>query len=317
MKSLQDYNEILAGAIERLDMPAQPSGLYDPIRYTLAGGGKRLRPVLLLAVCDALGVDPHKALNQALGVEMFHNFTLLHDDVMDNADTRRGRPTVHRRWNTETAILSGDAMLTLATMLVANCAGMDVLDRFNHMAMDVYKGQQYDMDFEQRRDVTVDEYLNMISLKTAALISGACAIGAMMAGADKSVVDAFASYGHNLGMAFQLQDDYLDTYGDPQKFGKAIGGDIVNDKKTWLQIMALTEDHTGETALLIAGAVPNDVKVDRMRRIYDRLELPERCHMLIDQYIRRAIDALAGIDIADDSRSFFTNMARQLATRKI
>lgn len=317
MKSLQDYNAILAEAIEQLDMPAEPAGLYDPIRYTLAGGGKRLRPVLLLAVCDALRFDLQKAISQALGVEMFHNFTLLHDDVMDNADTRRGRPTVHRQWNTETAILSGDAMLTFATMLVAKGASMDVLDKFNRMAMDVYEGQQYDMDFEQRRNVTVDEYLNMISLKTSALISGACAIGVMMAGADQQVVDAFAAYGRNLGMAFQLQDDYLDTYGDPEKFGKAIGGDIVNDKKTWLQIMALTEDHTGETASLIAGAVPHDVKVDRMRRIYDRLELPERCHMLIDQYIRQAVDALADVDIDEDARNFFKSMARQLATRKI
>ncbi|MDE6310054.1 MAG: polyprenyl synthetase family protein, partial [Muribaculaceae bacterium] len=233
------------------------------------------------------------------------------------ADTRRGRPTVHRRWNTETAILSGDAMLTLATMLVAKGANMGVLDKFNQMAMDVYKGQQYDMDFEQRRDVTVDEYLHMISLKTAALISGACAIGAMMAGTSAAVVDAFSAYGYNLGMAFQLQDDYLDTYGDPEKFGKAIGGDIVNDKKTWLQIMALTEDHTGETSSLIAGAVPSDVKVDRMRRIYDRLELPERCHKLIDQYIRQAVDAISGIDIDEASRDFFKKMARQLATRNI
>ncbi len=317
MKTLQEYNEMLERAIEQLQLPAEPAGLYEPIRYTLAGGGKRLRPGLLLAVCDALGYDPAQAVNQALGVEMFHNFTLLHDDVMDNADTRRGRPTVHRRWNTETAILSGDAMLTLSTMLVGKGASTQVLDAFNRMAMAVYEGQQYDMDFEQRRDVTVDEYLKMISLKTAALFSGSCAIGAMLSGADASIVEAFAAYGHNLGMAFQLQDDYLDTYGDPETFGKAIGGDILNDKKTWLQIMALGEDHTGETARLIAGAVPADVKVDRMRRIYDRLDLPERCHQLIDRYVRTAVDALTPIGLSEEALKLFTTTARRLATRRI
>lgn len=316
MKTLQDYTAMVDQAIERLQLPAEPAGLYQPISYTLAGGGKRLRPALLLAVCDALHHNPEYAINQALGVEMYHNFTLLHDDVMDNADTRRGRPTVHRRWNTETAILSGDAMLTLATMIFAKGTNMEVLGVYNHMAMRVYEGQQYDMDFEQRRDVTVDEYLRMISLKTSALISGSCCIGAMLSGANASIVEAFARYGECLGMAFQLQDDYLDTYGDPATFGKAIGGDIVNDKKTWLQIMALTEDTTGETSRLIAGAVPPDVKIDRMRRIYDRLDLPERCHQLIDRYIRDAVDAISGIGLDDDALQFFRTLARRMAIRK-
>ncbi len=317
MKDLQYYGDMVADAIEHLELPESPAGLFDPIRYTLAGGGKRLRPALLLAVCDALCADPMRAINQALGIEVFHNFTLLHDDVMDNADTRRGRPTVHRRWNTETAILSGDAMLTLSSMVFADGGGMELNRVFNRMAIAVYKGQQYDMDFEQRRDVTVDEYLMMIRLKTAELISSSCSIGAMMAHADEAAVKAFAEYGDNLGMAFQLQDDYLDTYGDPATFGKAIGGDIVNDKKTWLQIMALHEDNSGETARLIAGAVPPDVKIDRMRRIYDRLDLPERCHQLIDEYISKSAEAIAHIGLDDEAFQFFRTVARRLAMRKI
>ena len=229
-------------AINEISYPNKPEGLYAPIKYTLDGGGKRIRPVLTLAVCDALGVDIAQAINQALGIEIYHNFTLLHDDVMDKADMRRGRPTVHIKWNEETAILSGDAMLTMASQYACINAGdkiAQVMELFNRTAMEVYEGQQYDMDFESRNDVTVEEYLNMIRLKTSVLLGCACEMGALMAGASDEVKDAFYKYGVKLGLAFQLQDDYLDTYGDPAVFGKKIGGDILNDKKTWLLISAM------------------------------------------------------------------------------
>ena len=213
----------------------------DPVRYTLQAGGKRIRPVLTLAVADAISPDGrHLAVNQAAAIELFHNFTLLHDDVMDRADMRRGRPTVHRQWNEATAILSGDAMLTLAGITMMK--GCDqarlrpVMRMFNRTAMEIYEGQQHDMDFESRTDVTVGEYMEMIRLKTSVLLGCACALGAIITGADETVTDAFYGYGESLGLAFQLRDDYLDTYGDPATFGKQIGGDIACDKKTWLLI---------------------------------------------------------------------------------
>ena len=219
-------------AISRLHLPDKPAGLYDPITYTLDCGGKRLRPVLTLAAWQAMGKDPMTAIHQAIAIEMFHNFTLLHDDVMDKADVRRGRPTVHVKWNEQTAILSGDAMLTSSTMLLAGKAGdklQTALELFNGTAMNIYEGQQYDMDFESRTDVTVEEYMEMIRLKTSVLLGCACAMGALMAGAPMETQIRFFDYGVNLGLAFQLQDDYLDTYGNPETFGKAIGGDILHD----------------------------------------------------------------------------------------
>ena len=222
---------LIEDAIAGLSYDEGPQGLFAPVRYTLEGGGKRLRPLLLLSTCEALGGDPDKAISQAVGLEMFHNFTLLHDDVMDNSEVRRGRPTVHRRWNPSVAILSGDAMLTMATELVCKDSGAhlrEVLDLFNRTAMEVYGGQQLDMEFENRRDVSVKEYVEMIRLKTSVLLACACKLGAIMAGASEKDADAMYSYGEKLGLAFQLQDDNLDTYGDPALFGKEIGGDIIN-----------------------------------------------------------------------------------------
>lgn len=319
MKTYSEYLDLVAAALQNLNLPAQPAGLYDPIRYTMEAGGKRLRPVLTLAACDALGKEPKTALHQAIAIEMFHNFTLLHDDVMDNADVRRGRPTVHKKWNEETAILSGDAMLTTATMLLAIKADAklaEALNLFNGTAMNIYEGQQLDMDFESRTDVTVDEYIEMIRLKTSVLLGCACGMGALMADAPFETQVQFFNYGVNLGLAFQLQDDYLDTYGDPATFGKAIGGDILNDKKTWLQIMALAEDTTGETASLIGADIAPDEKISRMRQVYNRLDLPARIHELISAYIDSAIKALDYIDLTPEARVFFMDLALKSASRE-
>lgn len=318
MKEFDEYLSLVNKAIENLKLPENPAGLYDPIRYTLDCGGKRLRPVLTLAACEAMGKDPMSSIHQAIAIEMFHNFTLLHDDVMDNADVRRGRPTVHKKWNEETAILSGDAMLTTSTMLLAIKAGdhlPSALDLFNGTAMNIYEGQQLDMDFETRLDVSVEEYMEMIRLKTSVLLGCACGMGALMADAPFETQLQFFNYGVNLGLAFQLQDDYLDTYGNPATFGKAIGGDILNDKKTWLLIMALKEDKTGEIKNLIGKSVSPEEKIEKVRAVYDRLDLPERIHELIRAYVDTAISCLDQLAIQPEARAFFIDLALKSATR--
>lgn len=318
MKEFNEYLSLVNKAIENLKLPEHPAGLYDPIRYTLDCGGKRLRPVLALAACEAMGKEPMTAIHQAIAIEMFHNFTLLHDDVMDNADVRRGRPTVHKKWNEETAILSGDAMLTTSTMLLAIKSGdhlASALDLFNGTAMNIYEGQQLDMDFESRLDVSVEEYMEMIRLKTSVLLGCACGMGALMADAPFEAQIQFFNYGVNLGLAFQLQDDFLDTYGNPETFGKAIGGDILNDKKTWLLIMALKEDETGEISSLIGSSVAPEEKISRVRAVYDRLGLPDRIHELIRAYIDTAISCLDQLVIQPEARSFFIDLALKSATR--
>lgn len=309
---------MVKGAIANLRLPSHPAGLYEPITYTLDCGGKRLRPVLTLAACEAMGTDPMKAIHQAIAIEMFHNFTLLHDDVMDRADMRRGRPTVHRKWDERTAILSGDAMLTTSTMLLGIKAGEHLapaLDLFNGTAMNIYEGQQLDMDFESRTDVSVEEYMEMIRLKTSVLLGCACAMGAMMAGVDMETQMRFFDYGVNLGLAFQLQDDYLDTYGNPETFGKAIGGDILNDKKTWLLIMALSEDKTGTVKSLLGSADDPQTKIERIRGVYNELGLPEQIHDLISAYIDTAIKCLDHINLPPEARAFFMDLALRSATR--
>lgn len=318
MKEFSQYLDMVNKAISNLRLPEKPAGLYEPITYTLQGGGKRLRPVLTLSACDAMGGDPASAIHQAVAIEMFHNFTLLHDDVMDNADVRRGRPTVHKRWNEQTAILSGDAMLTTATMLLAIKIGdklAPALDLFNGTAMNIYEGQQLDMDFETRVDVTVEEYMEMIRLKTSVLLGCACAMGALIAGATMETQLMFFDYGVNLGLAFQLQDDYLDTYGDPAIFGKNIGGDILNDKKTWLLIMALAEDNTGTVKSLLGPTDNPERKIEAMRGIYNKLDLPERIHELISAYIDTAIKCLDHLDISPEARVFFMDLALKSASR--
>lgn len=310
--------EYINNAVKDIAYPAEPHGLYEPIRYTLEGGGKRIRPVLVLAACAALGGDIDKARGQALGIEMFHNFTLLHDDVMDKADMRRGKPTVHCRWNESTAILSGDAMLTMASQLVGDCdVSMlrDVMVLFNRTAMEVYEGQQYDMDFEQRVDVSVDEYINMIRLKTSVLLGCACEMGAIMAGADAKDRKLFYDFGVKLGLAFQLQDDYLDTYGDPAVFGKKIGGDILNDKKTWLLISALAEDKSGTLAGVIGTGIDSGEKIRTVTGIYDELNLGKRCHELIDCYASEAIDTVRKIKMSDEALAFFVNLVDESRSR--
>ncbi len=319
MLDYNSYADMVEEAVKSLQLPASPAGLYDPIRYTLDGGGKRIRPVLAIAAAQACGAEPATALNQAVGIELFHNFTLLHDDVMDHADMRRGRPTVHLRWNERIAILSGDAMLTIATRQIAKSAGDhldDALALFNDTALQIYEGQQLDMDFESDLDVTVEQYLEMIRLKTSVLLGCACRMGAIMAGAGRTLEQQLYDYGVMLGMAFQLRDDLLDTYGDPIVFGKRVGGDIINDKKTWLLITALAEDISGRIEEIIVTGKPDDEdKVVEVRGIYDSLSLKERCSDLIRSYAEQAIGIIESTTLAPEAKNFFRQLAMNTITR--
>lgn len=316
MLTLEEYRRLIESAISDNPLPEQPGGLYAPIRYALDAGGKRLRPVLVLAAADALGLDPREAVHQAVAVETFHNFTLLHDDIMDRAEMRRGRPTVHVKWDDNTAILSGDAMLTYASILLCRNSGAKLeplMAMFNKTAMEVYEGQQYDVDFESRSDVTVDEYLKMIYLKTSVLLGCACALGAIRASASDESVSAFYDFGAKLGLAFQLQDDWLDTYGDPEVFGKKIGGDIANDKKTWLLITALNE--APDIASLLGPSDREAEKFAAVKSVYDRLGLSGRCHELIDRFAAEALKSLDNAGISAEARRFFASLTDSLSRR--
>ena len=322
MHTFNEYLERVNNAIKAIPYPEQPSHLYEPITYTMDLGGKRLRPVLVLMACEAVGGDINRALTPAIGLEMFHNFTLLHDDVMDKADIRRGKPTVHVKWNDNTAILSGDAMLTMATQLIAQSPAdvmPQVMDLYNRTAMEIYEGQQYDVDFETRADVTVDEYIEMIRLKTSVLLGCACKMGALIGGADEATARLFYKVGENLGLAFQLQDDMLDVWGDEATFGKAIGGDIMNNKKTFLLINAMqraTGDHKVELSLwLNTPNASRSVKVPAVTAIYDALNLRSLSLDAINRYNNEALEALGKIDISAEARTEFCNFITRLVKR--
>lgn len=316
--TLENFSGMVESALQQLSYPTVAPALFAPVSYTLSGGGKRIRPCLTLATFAALTRrNPEEAINQALAVEMFHNFTLLHDDVMDKAELRRGRPTVHCRWNDNVAILSGDAMLTYASQLLARDSNgklEKLLNMFNTTAMEVYEGQQLDMEFETRKNVTIAEYMQMIQLKTSVLIGCACALGAIKADASEEVSAAMYQYGFQLGVAFQLRDDWLDTFGDPAIFGKEIGGDIVNNKKTWLLIKALQEEGD-ELSDILNEDLEEQEKINQVVRIYNRLNLGEQCEALARSFSDTAIKALDGVAMDADAKAFFTDLAIKASTR--
>ena len=291
MKRIEEYIELANKAVENISYPAEPNGLYEPIRYGMAQGGKRLRPALLLAACDAAGVETEKAMKQAAAIEMFHNFTLLHDDVMDKADLRRGKPTVCNKWDDNTAILSGDTMLTLATELLVD--GMEaqkavrLLRLFNRTAIEVYEGQQYDMEFETRNDVSIDEYIHMIRLKTSVLLGCACKIGAIV--------------------------------GDATEFGKAIGGDILNNKKTFLLINAMQlaegDDHAELQRWLNADAPFAGEKIAAVTALYNKLGVDALCRKEIEQYNAIALDYLHATGFGEEQLACFEQFDKMIMGR--
>ena len=320
MKAFQEYLDIVNGAIAVIPYPSQPNQLYEPIAYHMALGGKRVRPVLTLMACDAMGGDPSNAIDVAVGLEMFHNFTLLHDDVMDNADVRRGKPTVHRRWNDNTAILSGDTMLTIATQYIARSANWQCVDLFNKTAIEIYEGQQWDMDYEDRNDVTVDEYIMMIRLKTSVLLGCALKMGALIADADITEADLLYQAGVNMGLAFQLRDDVLDVWGDPETFGKEIGGDIMNNKKTFLLINAMQlakgDDADELRHWLNDPYATRDDKVKGVTALYERLGVRQLAEDAITHYNDLAVAAFNRVKMSDDDKQAFVTLANRLSGRQ-
>lgn len=305
-------NEIL-----KLDWDREPYGLYEPIEYTLAAGGKRVRPQLAMIASQLFGGKDEEVLPAALALEVFHNFTLLHDDVMDKADVRRGRPTVHVKWNENTAILSGDQMLIEAYKLLSGVPRRKlakVLEMFNDMATEICEGQQYDMDFETMDKVKEYQYFEMIGKKTAELLGYALKIGAYIAGAKKKEQDLLYSFGIGIGLAFQLQDDILDVWGDPKTFGKAIGGDICCNKKSIVSITALEiadEESRKELNYWFGQTLEdNTEKVAKVTAIYDRLGVRERCEKGVERLIDTALLSLSMLP-----QNAATEQLRQLADK--
>lgn len=321
MKAISDYTSDIELGIRSLKLPTDSfPALYEPVAYGLSAGGKRLRPVLLLMAAEAYGADIETALDAALGIEMFHNFTLLHDDVMDRSATRRGRASVQARYGVDAAILSGDTMLTLATRLISHVADdrlRKVLDTFNDMAIRVYEGQSADMEFEKSTSIGMDSYIAMIADKTGALLGAAAKIGALIGGASEEEADRLYDFGLNMGIAFQIQDDWLDTFGDASTFGKPIGGDINNGKKTFLYVAAMECKGSDGDALRAAMSLPaGDTKVKAVRALYEKSGVEEECRKAVGSYMKKATSALKSLRLPDETREAFRHLAEKLVGRK-
>ncbi|MBE6320780.1 MAG: polyprenyl synthetase family protein [Bacteroidales bacterium] len=307
--------------IAKLNWKREPYGLYEPIEYTLAAGGKRVRPQLAMIACQMFGGNEEEALPAALALEVFHNFTLLHDDVMDKADMRRGRPTVHVKWNENTAILSGDQMLIEAYKLLSDVPSdklPKVLRLFNKMATEICEGQQYDVDFESMEHVTKDEYLMMIRLKTSVLLATALQIGAYIADADEQAQEALYQFGIAIGLAFQIQDDILDVWGDPKTFGKAVGGDISCNKKTFVYLEAMRRlgDEAKNLEQWYSQVLEdNTEKIAAVKAIFEQLGVREACENVVEDYTQKALAILDTLpqNVATDQ---LRHLAHKLHTRK-
>ncbi len=320
-------NELLSKVndfIANLSYDRKPESIYAPIKYVLSIGGKRIRPVLMLLSYNLYKDNPESILMQACALETYHNYTLLHDDLMDNADVRRGMPTVHCKWDANTAILSGDSMLVLAYQRMAQCDPSKlkpVLDLFTETALEIGEGQQYDMDFERRTDVTEAEYIEMIRLKTSVLLACAMKTGAILADAPAADADRLYQFGEQIGLAFQLQDDLLDVYGDPAVFGKAIGGDIVSNKKTYMLINAYQLAGPSQRSELMRWITAVDFdraeKVAAVTRIYDELGIRGLCEARINQYFDRASEYLAAVGVDDARKEQLRRFAQEMMHREV
>lgn len=295
MYSFNESREIINNTISKINFADDPAELFDPIKYTLSTGGKRLRPALVLMSCELFSGKIDEAIMPALGIEMFHNFTLLHDDIMDKSPIRRNKPTIHKKWNENIAILSGDVMSILSYKYITKCNKEilpSVIDLFNQTAIMVCKGQQYDMNFETLQTVTVDEYLNMIELKTSVLIAASIKLGAILGGANQVDINHMYNFGCNLGMAFQIQDDLLDVYGDLKVFGKKPGGDIIANKKTYLLVKTL-EIASSEQKVRIYNQLKKksfdtDKKINAILSVYNELNIKDISIALIKEYLSKS-----------------------------
>ena len=302
MRYIKSFLEQIENKIESLNLPADPENLYSPIRYILEKGGKRIRPLLVLMGCAIFDDDVDKALSPAVGLEVFHNFTLLHDDIMDKAELRRNRLTVHKKWNENIAILSGDAAMVIAYDLISEAPAevlYDVIKLFNKTALEVCEGQQYDMDFESRKDVSIEEYIEMIRLKTSVLLAAALKMGGMIANAPKNDLNLLYEAGINFGLAFQLQDDYLDTFGETNVFGKKTGNDILEEKKTFLLVNAYLKSSPKIREKMNATFENKNLKPEEkikiIKDIFIFLGLEELILKEIEKYYLRGFDLLSKV----------------------
>ncbi|MGY5848279.1 polyprenyl synthetase family protein [Salegentibacter sp. HM20] len=324
MLSVSQYREAFSEYLENHNSLKEPRNLYEPMQYILGLGGKRLRPVLVLMAADILGADHHKAMDAALAIEIFHNFSLVHDDIMDDAPLRRGKQTVHEKWDINTGILSGDAMLINAYQLFENYEGdtfKQLAKLFSRTAIQVCEGQQYDMDFETREDVSIEDYLKMIEYKTAVLVGASLQMGAIVAGAIEACQEAFYEYGRLLGIAFQLQDDYLDAFGDPESFGKQLGGDIIENKKTFLYLKALETSGKREARqlehLYSISPIENSGKIDAVKQIFDRSGAAELTRQEIEKYTEKAFKVLDEIEVDEKRKEPLRNFGMSLMNRQV
>ena len=323
MYTIEELRNCIKAELDKQEYVEEPVSLFEPIKYIMEDGGKRLRPVLALLAYNLYRDDVEKILKSVIGIEIFHNYTLLHDDVMDDAELRRGRQTVHKKWNSNVAILSGDAAAITAYRMIESVDDeylRRVIDGFNQVAMDVCKGQQYDMEFETRDDVTEQEYIDMIYLKTSVLIAGSIRHGALVAGAPEHEYNALYDFGGYLGLVFQLQDDYLVVYGDVAEFGKKIGGDILSNKKTYMLIKALELASPEDKALLKEWIAKKEFdpqeKIKAVTEIYNRTGIKEVVMSKIDSYMAKSREALAMVDVPEERKVYFREMVDYIGGRK-
>jgi len=322
MKTFNEITDLVANEIQKLDWSMEPHGLYDPIAYILDMGGKRLRPAMALMALNLYTDDLVPVITPALGLEVFHNFTLLHDDIMDRAPIRRGKDTVHIKWNDNTAILSGDVMQIAAYQLLAQTPEKhlkEVLGLFSKTAREICEGQQYDVDFEKRDDVTADEYLEMIRLKTAVLIACALKMGAIVGGASRGDANELYDFGIHIGLAFQLKDDLLDVYGDEATFGKKIGGDILCNKKTYLLIHAMElaegENRNELFSWLNTENENPEEKIEAVTNLYNTLKVKKICEDKMSFFYEKAIANLEKVSVDDNKKQELRKLAIKLMSR--
>jgi len=324
MHTIEEYRQSFITYLQQKTITKEPVNLYEPITYILGLGGKRLRPVLTLMTSEIFGANYTKALDAALAIEIFHNFSLVHDDIMDDAPLRRGKTTVHEKWDINTGILSGDAMLISAYQLFENYDGTifkELAKLFSKTALEVCEGQQYDVDFETRTDVTIPEYLKMIEYKTAVLVAAAMKMGAIIANASATSQNNIYEFGRNLGIAFQLQDDYLDAFGDPKTFGKQVGGDIIENKKTFLYLKALefgTTEEQKDLKQFFATKTDNSaIKITKVKEIFKNTGAANYTQKEIERYTNKAFNVLNSLEISNDKKLLLQKFGEGLMRREV
>jgi geranylgeranyl diphosphate synthase type II len=324
MQNIEAYQKSFTKYLEDFAINREPVNLYEPVNYILKLGGKRLRPVLTLMTADIFGRKAEMAMNAALSVEVFHNFSLIHDDIMDDAPLRRGKATVHEKWDINTGILSGDAMLILAYQLFENYEPrifQALAKLFSKTALEVCEGQQYDIDFETRNDVTIPEYLKMIEYKTAVLVGAAMKMGAIVAEASEEDQNLIYDFGRYLGVAFQLQDDYLDAFGNPETFGKQVGGDILEHKKTYLYLKTQELGSEAEKSnlldLMTNKALSDSEKVEKVKLLFNATGAADATQLAVKDYTKKAFSVLEKLNISNDKKQLLQLFGEQLMNRRV